>query len=280
MPPRQGPKRPENWLVLLHTCESARANGKLFEFIAGGISACVRNAESLAGDLTLLLANKRSAAAQFIYATCMEEMGKAFILLDMVRADCRPGGRLKHLCRAFYNHLNKYGYARTVHFPGAGRMEDALALYKLELIEYWPNRDPESGEPALPADGFAHRECAIYVDWVEFDGRWFFPPDSSLAKYFADAWIPGHPSPAEETVNELLGPLLRADTEGLFSAESLQIVREEFSPHYLSATSDERIRQILIGLEERFVQAGSRVTPQTLSANFMRFPLYAAILDE
>jgi len=96
MPPRQGNKRPENWLVPLHTCESARANGKLFEFASSGISVCVRNAESLAGDLTLLLVNKRSAAAQFMYATCMEEMGKAFILLDMMRADCRPDGRLKH----------------------------------------------------------------------------------------------------------------------------------------------------------------------------------------
>lgn len=277
--PRQGNKRPENWLILLHTCESARANGKLFEFLVGGISACVRNAESLARDLTVLLANKRSVAAQFIFATCMEEMGKAFILLDMVRADCRPDGRLKHLCRAFYSHLNKYGYARTVHYPGAGKMEDALVLYKLELIEYWPNRDPESGEPAMPADGFAHREWAIYVDWVEFDERWFFPPASTLAKYLADAWISGQPSPAEQTVNELLGPLLRADAEGLFSAESLQIIHEEFSPHYLPANSDERIRQILMRLGERFVQAGIRVTPQTLSANFMRFPLYAAVFE-
>ncbi|MBZ5672582.1 MAG: AbiV family abortive infection protein [Acidobacteriia bacterium] len=266
--------------MLLHTCETARANGQLSEFIAGGISASVLNAESLAGDLTLLAANKRSAAAQFIYATCMEEMGKAFILLDMLRADCRPNGRLARLCRAFYNHLNKYGYAMTVYTPGTGRMEDALGLYELELIEYWPNRDPESGEPDMVADGSAHREWAIYVDWVEFDGRWFFPPDSSLAKVLAEPLSPGMPSEVEERVNELLGPLLKAETEGLFSAESLQIIHEEFSPHYLSATSDERIRQILKRLEERFAQAGSRVTPQTLSANFMRYPLYAAIFDE
>ena len=77
-----------------------------------------------------------------MYATCMKEMGKALILFDFVRADCRQDGRLKLLCKALYNHLNKYGYARTVHFPGSGLMEDALHLYKLELVEYWP-RSPQ-----------------------------------------------------------------------------------------------------------------------------------------
>ncbi len=33
-------------------------------------------------DLSVLLTNRRSAAAQFVYATCMEEMGKALILFD------------------------------------------------------------------------------------------------------------------------------------------------------------------------------------------------------
>jgi AbiV family abortive infection protein len=266
--------------VLLRTCERARADGNLFEYKGGGISACVLNAKSLAGDLTLLVANKRSAAAQFIYATCLEEMGKAFILLDMVRAGCRPDGRLKHLCRAFYDHLSKFGYARAVWDSGTRPMGYALALYESELRRYWPNQDPEGGEPAMPPDGIAQREWAIYVDWVEFDGQWFFPPDSSLAKFMAGALNPGNPSPAEETVNELLGPLLKAETEGLFSAESLQIIHEEFSPHDLSAASDDKIQQILMRLEERFVQPGNRVTPQTIHANFMRYPLYAAIFDE
>ena len=210
----------------------------------------------------------------------MEEIGKAFILLDMVRADCRPDGRLRHLCRAFYNHLNKYGYARTVYSPGTGRMEDALDLYELELVEYWPNRDPESGEPDMVAEGSAHREWGIYVDWVEYDGQWFLPSDSSVAKVLAEPMGHRELSEVEERVDELLDPLSKAKTEGLFSEQSLQIIHEEFSPHYLSAASDETIRRILVRLEERFSNLGSGVTPQTISSNFMRYPLYAPIFDE
>jgi AbiV family abortive infection protein len=264
---------------LLHACETAKANGKLFEFIASGMSACVDNAESLARDLAVLLENKRNAAALFVYATCMEEMGKLSILLDMVRANCGPGGRLKRLCVAFYSHLHKYGYARTVLCPASGRMRDALELYKLRLIEHWPNRDPEDGAPDEVADVFAYREWAIYVDWVEDDGRWSFPFDSSLANYFAGKGISGA-APASVEVTQLLGPLLMAKAEGLFSAASLQIIHEEFSPHYISGTFAGDIRQILDKVQERLAGSGRSLTPQTLAANFMRYPLYAAIFEE
>ena len=280
MPQPRDSRRPESWKVLLHACETARANGKLFEFIGSGISACVDNAESLAFDLAVLLENKRNAAALFIYATCMEEMGKASILLDMVRANSGPDERrLKRLCVAFYSHLHKYGYARTVLLPASGRMRDALELYKLRLIEYWPNRDPEDGAPDEVADVFAYREWAIYVDWAEYDGRWSLPPDSSLANYFAGKGISGT-APASMEVTQILGPLLKAKAEGLFSAASLQIIHEEFSPHYISGTFAGDIRQILAKVQERLAGSGRSVTPQTLAANFMRYPLYAAIFEE
>jgi AbiV family abortive infection protein len=264
--------------MLLAACEAARAKGELFEFVGNGISACVDNAESLAQDLAVLIEQKRTAAAQFIYATCMEEMGKASILLDMVRADCRPDGRLKLLCKAFYSHLKKYGYAKTVVVP-ALRIRAALDLYRLRLIEYWPNRDPEDGTPDEVADVFAHREWAIYVDWVEYDGRWSSPRDSSLANLLAGEGISGT-APARREVSQLLAPLLRAKTEGLFSAASLRVIHEEFSPHYISERFVGDIQPILARVQDRLARSGSNVTPQTLAANFMRYPLYAAIFEE
>ncbi len=135
-------------------------------------------------------------------------------------------------------------------------MEDALYLYKLQLVEYWPNTDPEDGEPDMPADAIAHREWAIYVDWVEFDGRWFSPSDSSLAKFFSGELVPDGESPAEETVKSVLDPLLKVDKEGLFSPEALKIVRTEFSPNYLSSASDVEVKKILANLR-REVQCES-----------------------
>ena len=149
IPLEKGDQRPKAWRVLCDAIETARRSDHLLGFLSEGIRACISNAESLAMDLSVLVNNKRIAAAQFVYATCMEEMGKALILLDLVRADFRQDKdeRLKLLCKAFSNHLKKYGYAKTICSPGTGRLKDALYLYKLEVVEYWPNTDPADGQP-------------------------------------------------------------------------------------------------------------------------------------
>ena len=227
-------------------------------------------------DLSVLVNNKRIAAAQFIYATCMEEMGKALILLDLVRADFRQDGRLKLLCKAFYDHLCKYGYAKTICSPGTGRLKDALYLYKRELVEYWPNTDPEDGQPDMPADGVAYREWAIYVDWIEFDGRWSYPARSSLANLLCGEGLASI-TPAEKMVKSVLDPLLKADRECMFCPEALKIIQTEFSPVYISSGSDEEVKKRLERLRQRFSAGQISVSDDTLGSNFMRCPLYAAI---
>ena len=274
----KGDRRPEGWRVLIDAIETATSADHLPGFLSEGIRACISNAESLATDLSVLVNNRRIAAAQFVYATCMEEMGKALILLDIVRADLRQDARLKLLCKAFYNHLKKYGYAKTIYSPGRGRLEDALYLYTRELVEYWPNTDPEDGEPDMPADGIAHREWAIYVDWVESDGGWFCPPHSSLASLLCGQGLAGT-TPAERMVKSVLDPLLRADREGMFCPEPLKIIQTEFPPVYISSGSDEEVKKLLERLRERFSTAQISVSDDTLSSNFMRCPLYAAIFE-
>jgi hypothetical protein len=212
-------------------------------------------------------------------ATAMEELGKALILFDFVRIPWDQKEWVAGLCAAFYNHLKKAAYSKTIYFPGSGLIRDALMLFKLELIEYWPNRDPESGQPDEYASGLVSREWGLYVDWNDFDGRWFEPIDSTLAYYYAqEEASPGH-KVGEERIANVLSQLTRASDEGLFTNEGLKAVHAVMSRLYVTATTSEK--EIIDALEEvtrQLLDIGVKLSDDSIDSNFMRFPLYAAIL--
>ena len=174
--------------------------------------------------------------------------------------------------------MKKYGYAKTVIFPGNGDLVAALQLYKIELVEYWPNYDPESGEPSMPADGIANREWAIYVDWDDYGKRWFYPPDSSLAHFLSEERISQEGPRGKQEIKRLLDPLLQAEKEGLFEPSSLAVVHSAFSHRYISPESEEEITEAIDLIEQNMANAGITLPQETLNSNFMMYPLYAAIL--
>lgn len=272
-------KRPPAWKILFDAFQRSRENSRAFAFLSDGINVCIDNAASLLDNFKLLAAHKRNSLAQFSYATALEEMGKALLLLDLVRIEWKREEWLHRLCKAFYSHLEKGGYARIVIDPGSGALTDALQLYKFALAEYMPTHDPETGEPDWLAESIMEREWAVYVDWWEHDGRWFYPPDSSLAHYFAqEKFLDDRPA-GEEKVAALLEPLLRARRQGLFTPESLRIIHEQWSLNCIEAGLDERTLAATLEKTASILRsAGVGVSDETIGTNFLKYPLYAVLL--
>jgi AbiV family abortive infection protein len=212
-------------------------------------------------------------------ATAMEELGKALILFDFVRIPGEKKEWITALCKAIYNHLNKAAYAKTIFFPGSGSIADALLLYKLNLIEYWPNNDPESGEPDEHASGIIDREWGLYVDWFEFDGRWFSPNSSTLAYYFAQDEEQDGIRVGEYRIKKVLSPLLHAKSEGLFNAGSLKLIHTVMpSLHVSTDTSNAKVIGAAELVAKVLAEQGINISPETIHSGFMCYPLYAAIV--
>jgi AbiV family abortive infection protein len=273
------PHRPKPGPLLEAAFRKAQANNCAYEFLSDGIKACLENADSLAKEFSCLASNGFNARAQFVMATAMEELGKALILFDLVRIPWDKKEWITALCKAFYNHLNKAAYAKTVFFPGSGAIADALVLYKLDLIAYWPNNDPESGEPDEHASGLIDREWGLYVDWVEFDGKWFQPNSSTLAYYYAqdEAW--DGITVGKDRIDRVLTPMLQAEAERLFTPEALKTVHSVMSSINVSInTAVEEVAEVSEYTAEKLAEAGTKISPETSHSNFMLYPLYAAIV--
>jgi hypothetical protein len=151
-------------------------------------------------------------------------------------------------------------------------------LFKLESIPYWPNYDPASGEPDEYADGIVNREWGLYVDWVDFDGRWFLPNSSTLAYYYAQEQVDGK-RVGEDRIGRILSPLEKANSEGLFRPEALKIVHT-IMPNVFVTTQTSEV-EIIHALEEigrRLAEARFPLSNETLASTFMCYPLYAVLL--
>jgi AbiV family abortive infection protein len=275
----QMPRRPNAAKALEAAFSEAVARGRGYEFLSTGIEACLDNALSLAMEFSCLASHGFSARAQFVMATAMEEAGKALILFDLARLPWDRKEAIAGLCKAFYNHLRKAAYAKIIHWPGNGTLEAALVMFKLELIEYWPNRDPESGEPDELADGFVNREWGLYVDWNDFDGRWFSPESSTLAYYYAQEKELNGKRVGETRIEGVLAQLLKARDEKLFTAKGLEIAHSVMSRlDVTTTTSEEAVIAAIEEISQRLSENGIALSDATKRSNFICYPLYAAIL--
>jgi AbiV family abortive infection protein len=273
-------RRPRQSEELLDVLKVAIDEGTIWPLISEGICACVENAASLRKDFLVLVENRRFPAAQFMYVTCMEEVGKAAILFDVARTSL-AAMFLPRLCRAFYNHAAKFAYARVLVSPGRGDLAAALEKYRIETIEYWHNPNPEDGEPDSLADGLYERESALYVDHVGYGRGWFRPTTSSIMpRLRADPEFLGNSgsTSGETEINAALRPLERAHSESLFCADAVAMVSKEFSGVFCNAGDDEQVTYILGRLAESLQRSGVTISTETVQANFMRLPIYAAIV--
>ena len=67
--------------------------------------------------------------------------------------------------------------------------------------------------------------------------------------------------------------------EGIFKEESLAAIHRRFSPQYITAGCEDKVAHALAELPGELARLGIAVSPEALAANFMRLPLYAAILS-
>lgn len=153
--------------------------------ISEGIKAAITNAGRLLGDVEVLIKSERHASARFLLTTADEEMAKPYILLDMCRLDfSKHENALRNLCRAFYDHVAKHAYNKIIRFVGPlNDMKRVKELWMLDTTRWW-EAGYESEEPDMPHETYFERELPLYVDFIEYDGKWHVPDDASLEWVF------------------------------------------------------------------------------------------------
>ena len=88
--------------------------------------------------------------ARFLLTTAREEVGKAFIMLDMCRLDfARHQSVLRRLCTAFYSHIEKQAYFDTLQFEGLQSFAHVAEWWRVEMIKWFPG-DLEGGGVQRP----------------------------------------------------------------------------------------------------------------------------------
>ena len=195
-----------------------------FQCLSEGIDAILDNATILLDDAGILVDAKRYERAEFLIATAQEEMGKAYILLDMCRVDlARRQDVLRRLCRAFYSHVLKHVYFDlSAHdYAGIWELPQVQHYFRIQAQEWWPG-SMEDGEPDMPHDTFFLREANLYVDVDPYAGVWMVPRLPSKSMMFEEVFIGSPLDDARAALQKL-----RATHElGLFRGDALQTFNE------------------------------------------------------
>lgn len=222
---------------------------EIIELISSGLLAVMNNAARLMDDVKILANSKKYASAKFLLTTADEEMAKSYILLDMCRLDFNKyESILRCLCRAFYDHIFKHAYTEIHRFGRIHDLKHARKIWEVEITKWWPNNDPESGEPDMPHDTYFSREMPLYVDYIEYDQKWSIPDNNSESYYFMKLVGLDMLSKSEKYLQ-----LIKNTFDlGLFEIQSLKIFHECFKNHYIKEdTSEESILKIYDSIDER-----------------------------
>jgi AbiV family abortive infection protein len=196
------------------------------------------HAATLLDDAAILVDARRYERAEFLIATAQEEMGKAYMLIDMARVDLANRQETLHrLCRAFYDHVTKHVYfdLSAHEYAGIWELAHVKDAYRIGMRRWW-RAAPESGEPDMPHDTHFLREANLYVDFDSFSGTWAVPHLPSKAMLFESTL----PTPLDDA-RKALAKLQATRTQRLFSAESLRTFNEHMKKLFIAnqtATAD------------------------------------------
>ncbi len=227
-PPKPGNKLYENLFEGLEY-------EQILKRISDGIKAAIENATRLLDDVELLLKGERYASAGFLLTTADEEMAKLYILLDMCRLDfARHENILKHLCRAFYDHVPKHAYNEIIRFSlQIWDMKHVKEIWISHITRWWPS-GYESGEPDFPHDTYFERELPLYVDFIEYDQQWHIPQHDTQ-KYKFDK-IFGSDSFSKS--KSALEKIDKTAEPGFFDPKYLEILNNVFKNHFISEETE------------------------------------------
>ena len=206
-----------------------RQSGATIEVISKGLVVVLENAARLLEDAIILDKSNRFASPQFLITTAEEEMAKSLILLDVCRLDfSRHTGVLRCLCRSFYNHIAKYAYGHVIRYPSLHDMMEVKKMWEVETTKLWPSADDESGEPDIPHRTYFTRAMPLYVEFGDYDQRWYEPEKDAAFAYKYDGKY------RFRDAQEALGRLQRTFKTGLCTPESLSILNDNFRKFYIT----------------------------------------------
>lgn len=194
-----------------------------------GVQHLIHNARRLYEDAKTLAEANRPVSAEFLLTTAKEEIGKVFILLDMIKLDfMKHESTLRRLCRAFYNHGIKLAYTTLNTAYALGDLKEAKQAF-IDTAASWMPEEEESGVPDMPNLWVMEREWRLYVDYVEQDSQWFVP-----AEFDKDGWGTktelGYVESCIQQAEEAL-------EKGNFEREVLVAYHIAFSKHYFTEAS-------------------------------------------
>lgn len=223
-------RRPQAGSELYKNIFKNRDDTEIVQLISDGLLVLKNNVVRLMNDVHLLIDADRYASARFLLARADEEMAKSYILLDMCRLDFKKyESVLRCLCRAFYDHVLKHAYTEIHRFGCIHDLAHAREIWEFEITKWWPNHDPESGEPDMPHDTYFSREMPLYVDYIEYDQKWSIPSDESESFYFTETIGLDALSISEK----YLEIIKSTDNVGLFQPQSLSIMHDIFKKTYI-----------------------------------------------
>jgi len=277
--------RPLQGNTLYKALFQSRTDESSLKTISSGILACCTNARRLFDDAKTLTNADRFATAQFLLATADEEIGKVYILLDMLRLDfAKHEGELRKLCGAFYNHLSKHAYTDVLRFPGIWNraLHGVKRRFDSERRK-WSEGNPESGEPDMPADHLMAREGSLYVEFYSdgYEDVWWVP-DNNHSKGMVLGRGPKRMwGGTLNYVEKSVAKLEESRDNRLFSPECLQIFHEEFSKVFITssgsglATSGKKICDLYHPIFERLEKIGLQLSATLRADNaLIAWPLY------
>jgi AbiV family abortive infection protein len=264
-----------------------------FALISTGIAACIDYSARLLAAVETLASVGKYAAARFLLATTMEEIGKVHVMLEMLKL--RPGaGQLASLCGAFYNHDAKSAFARIAIRASEANwvirtrnvtsvdalpkwqqklwarqdarvgtnelaIPQAVLLYFLWAYPYEPESPDDVG---FPSDHAMKREWSLYVDIDDYrPDAWYVPVDDGellgIGKDVSDF----------EKTRASLAQLQQLVSDGAFSEEKLQAWHRICSGNAFDLRSEED--RVLAVAKEVQHEVG-----QTIFPPLIQWPMY------
>lgn len=276
--------RPSQGDTLYKALFQGRTDESSLETISSGILACCTNAQRLFEDAKILTNADCFATAHFLLATADEEVGKVYILLDMLRLDfAKHEGELRKLCRAFYDHLSKHAYIDILRFPGIWNwyLHGVKGSFDSERRKYWEG-NPESGEPDMPADHLMVREGSLYVEFYsDYSQDVWWTPNNNHSKEMVLGSGPNKIFEGALTrVEKSVAKLEESRDNGLFSPECLQIFHEEFSKVFITSpnTRGEKILDLYNHIFGKLEKKGIQLSTTLRADNaLIAWPLYSLL---
>jgi|GEM_PF-3224793 len=265
-------KRPQARSELYKNIFKNRDDTEIVQLISDGLLAIKNNVVRLMNDVHLLIDADRYASARFLSATADEEMAKSYILLDMCRLDFRKyESVLRCLCRAFYDHVIKHAYTEIHRLDGIHDLAQAREIWEVEITKWWPNYDPESGEPDMPHDTYFSREMPLYVDYIGYDQKWAIPSDKTESLHFTKTIGLGALSVSEKYLEKMK----LTDNAGLFQPQSLSIMHDIFEKTYIKENINKNDLMKFYQLVDERINKELRISKGTIFKTiYFGWPLY------